>query len=130
MVGASVGNDPPPSMQAPSHARLGNSNYGARVDCFAPGICLVTAGGGDLDQGGGNANRTYTAAFSHTSGTSAVVAGAAILTQHMHVLANNSVLDPAGMRALLTQHGRKQSAQDGNIGIMPDLRLIGNALGF
>ncbi len=58
----------------------------------------MTAGGGISTRAGGNANRTYTAAFSHTSGASAVVAGAAILTQHMHVLANNAVLDPAGMR--------------------------------
>lgn len=128
MVGASVGEAPPANMNAKSHERLGSSNYGDRVDCFAPGICLVTAGGGDLDQGGGNANRAYTAAFHDTSGASAVIAGAAILAQHMHVLANNARLDAAGMRAVLTQNGRKQSAQDGNIGIMPDLRRIGNGL--
>ncbi len=128
MVGASVGNDPPPSMKQPSHARLVNSNYGARVDCFAPGICLVTAGGGDLDAGGGATNRKYSAAFRNTSGASAIVAGVAILAQHMSVTSSRLPLDARKMKAVLTQTGRKQSAPDGNIGMMPDLRRIAGRL--
>lgn len=128
MVGASVGDDPPAAMGARSHERLGGSNFGARVDCFAPGVGLVTAGGGDLDDGGGAANRTYSAAFRDTSGASAIVAGAAILAQHMNVTATRSRLNPRQMRALLTQNGRRQGAQDGNIGFMPDLRRIAGQL--
>jgi hypothetical protein len=131
MVGASVGDDPPASMGQGSHERFGSSNFGARVDCFAPGVGLVTAGGGDLDDGGtgaGAANRTYSGAFRATSGASAIVAGAAILAQHMNVTATGARLNASQMRALLTQNGRKQGAQDGNIGIMPDLRRISGRL--
>ena len=52
------------------------------------------------------------------------MAGVAILAQHMQVIVNNSRLKAGAMRDLLTQHGMRQSAQDGNIGIMPDLRKI------
>jgi serine protease len=131
MVGASVGDDPPASMGVGSHARFGSSNFGARVDCFAPGVGLVTAGGGDLDDGGdggGAANRTYSAAFRATSGASAILAGAAILAQHMNVTATGTRLNALQMRTLLTQNGRRQGAQDGNIGVMPDLRRISGRL--
>jgi hypothetical protein len=128
MVGASVGSNPPAVMSANAHDRLGASNFGGRVDCFAPGIVLVTAGRGDLDDGSGNADRTYTAAFRDTSGASAVVAGVAILAQHMCVTAAKPRLDSRGMRTVLTQNGRRQGAQDGNIGIMPDLRRIAGQL--
>jgi hypothetical protein len=124
LVGASVGDPPGSGMGSVAHARLGSSNYGARVDCFAPGVALVTSGTGDLDSGGGDADRTYTAAFRDTSGAAAVVAGAAILAQHLNVLATKSRLDAGGMRTLLTQTGMQRKVQDGHIGVMPDLGQV------
>jgi hypothetical protein len=121
VVGASVGD--PPASGTVAHAR-GSSNYGARVDCFAPGAGLVTAGGNDLDAGGGDKRRAYTAAFRDTSGASAVVAGAAVLAQHLHVIAQQPRLDAIAMRTLLTRTGRARNAQDGNIGVMPDLAQV------
>jgi serine protease len=110
------------------HPRRTTSNFGKRVDCFATGVDLVSAGYGDLDGGGGNDDREYTNTFRDTSGASAIVAGAAILAQHMHWAACNTRLDSAGMRILLTQNGTKQGAADGNIGIMPDLRKVARGL--
>ncbi len=125
MVGASVGDPPPAGMGA--HAR-GTSNYGARIHCFAPGAGLVTAGGNDLDAGGGKKTQSYTAAFRDTSGASAVVAGAAILAQSLTVIAQQPRLDAAGMRALLTRTGVQRRAQDGAIGVMPDLAKVASQL--
>jgi hypothetical protein len=111
------------------HPRNIVSNYGTRVDCFATGQGLVSAGFGDLDGGGGDDDKEYTKSFSDTSGASAILAGAAILAQHMHVDASGGArLDSAGMRLLLTQDGTKQGAADGNIGIMPDLRKVARRL--
>lgn len=123
VVGASVGDPPAKGLSGGAHARLGKSNYGSRVDCFAPGAGLVTAGGGDLDASG-DPNRSYTSAFRDTSGASAVVAGAAILAQHLHVKAKQARLDAAGMRSLLVRTGRPRALQDGPIGVMPDLAQV------
>lgn len=128
MVGASVGADPPASMQVQPHERHGVSNYGARVDCYAPGVGLVTTGRGDLDSGRGDPNRMYSGVFRHTSGASAVVAGAAILAQHLNLKATGARLGARALRGLLTAQGRVRPVQDGEIGVMPDLRRIANQL--
>ena len=129
MVGASNG-DPPSSGAGAPHTPLNTSNASVRVDCFAPGQELVSTGGGDLADLGANA--TYTAGFGETSGASAVVAGAAILVQHMHAAATGGQrLGAVEMRALLSdsKNGTKQGAAGhGNIGTMPDLRRIAGAL--
>ena len=128
LVGASVG-DTPPSGSVP-HERLISSNVSNRVNCFATGVGLVSTGYGDLAGPAGSPNVQYTADFGETSGASAIIAGAALLVQHMHVAACNTRLGPAGMRTLLSQNGTRQGAPTGfnNIGVMPDLRRIAGQL--
>ena len=128
MVGASFGDTPPAGKAV--HEPLTSSNVSARINCFATGVGLVSTGYGDLAGAVGSANAKYTAAFRETSGASAIIAGAALLAQHMHVAACNTRLGPAAMRALLSQNGTKQGAATGtnNIGIMPDLRQIAGRL--
>jgi hypothetical protein len=128
MVGASVGDKPPLGLVP--HERLISSNVGSRINCFASGIGLISAGYGDLFGLTGPANLKYTANFGETSGASAVIAGAALLVQHMRVNACNTRLGPAEMRTLLSQNGTKQGAATGlnNIGVMPDLRRIAGQL--
>lgn len=123
MVGASGGLG-----GAVSHPRNIISNFGSRVDCFSPGVGLVSSGYGDLDDGGGIENREYTNSFRDTSGASAIVAGAAILAQHMRLAACGNRLSALQMRELLKFEGTKQGAMDGNIGIMPNLRRIAQRL--
>jgi serine protease len=124
IVGASVGDRPSGSTVA--HAPLPSTNVGARINCFAPGVGLLSAGGGDLV---GSGNTAYTKSFGETSGASAIVAGAAVLAQNMHVAAGNTRLDLTAMRNLLSQNGTPQGSPAlGLIGVMPDLRRIAASL--
>ena len=126
MVGASV--------SAVPHERISFSNYGSRIDCYGWGEDIVTAGYGDLDDGGGDDNRTYTSDFGGTSGASPMVTGAAILLQGMYEANTGGRLSPAQMRELLSNPatGTPQGGTvAGNIGVMPDLRgIIQNTLGL
>ena len=127
MVAASVGN--PPKVGSNPHAPLSTSNAGIRVDCFAPGIGLISTGYGDLADTG--PNKVYTEGFGETSGASAIIAGAAILAQHMHVAASGVPLGAVEMRSLLSDplNGTPQgSPGKGNIGVMPNLRKIARSL--
>lgn len=129
MVGASTGDPPAAGTGAIPHAPLSTSNVSVRLDCFAQGVELVSSGDGDLADLGVNA--TYTARFGETSGASAIIAGAAILAQHMHVHASGTRLDGAGMRTLLSDpnNGTPQGAPGlGNLGTMPDLRRVAASL--
>ncbi|HJX86554.1 MAG TPA: hypothetical protein VJ277_03235, partial [Gemmatimonadales bacterium] len=126
MVGASVGD--PPLSGSIAHAPVGN--VGSRINCFATGLELVSAGKGDMPGSGPGPNDTYTNTFGATSGASAIVAGAAVLVQHMHMAAAaNARLTPTAMRALLAANGTAQGAPaQGNIGTMPNLRLVAGQL--
>jgi hypothetical protein len=109
------------------HNRKTASNFGARVDCFAWGEDVVTTGYGDLDNGGGNADRAYAGDFQNTSAATPTIAGAALIVQSMHLAATGARLSPMQMRAILSNPltGTAQGAGvAGNIGIMPNLRAI------
>jgi hypothetical protein len=108
------------------------SCFGARVNCYAWGELIVTAGGGDLDSGRGDKNKTYTQVFNGTSGASAIVAGAALVLQGMYKAANSGTpLTPAEMRQALLVNGTPQGQTvSGNIGVMPDLKEAVLALGL
>jgi hypothetical protein len=121
MVGSSVSSEP-------HHRYVGGgaghgSNYGSRIDCYAWGENVVTAGYGDLAVPG-----RYTDDFGGTSGASAIIAGAALIIQGVHAARHSgSRLTPAEMRALLSNPATatpQGGGVAGNIGVMPNLEAI------
>lgn len=126
MVGAATAQTP--------HTWAGPSNYGSRVDCFGWVERVGTCGTGPLAVIGGtipydpNPNKWYTTEYGHTSGASAIVAGAAVLVQSMRVAAGMPPLTSVQMRALLGDAALNTTAQPSNpprpIGVMPNLRAI------
>ena len=112
---------------AAPHARLGFSNFGSRVDCFAWGENIDTAGDGWM----GTNVAEYTTSFGGTSGASPIVTGAALLLQSVRVLAAEAPLTPAEVRQRLsdpTLNTASANPTSDRIGVMPNLRaLIGDA---
>ncbi|HET6977043.1 MAG TPA: S8 family serine peptidase [Pyrinomonadaceae bacterium] len=101
------------------------SNFGSRVDCFAWGENITSAGYGDLDRGD-DQNTRYTRSFGGTSGASAIIAGAALIVQGKYQVGGGR-LSPAQMRALLSHpdNGTPQGPVVGGlIGVMPNLQVI------
>ncbi len=66
------------------HERLLDSNFGSRVNCYAWGENIVSAGYGDLNLSGVN-DTMYTSVFKQTSGAAAIIAGAALLVQALYL---------------------------------------------
>jgi serine protease len=103
-------------------------NYGSRVDCYAWGERVRTLGGAEASSP--DCNQRTTDEFEGTSSASAIVAGAAILTQQMHVRAKHRILCPAELRWLLSDPdcGTPCLPLDDDvfrwIGTMPDLKAI------
>ncbi|QQR87307.1 MAG: S8 family serine peptidase [Flavobacteriales bacterium] len=111
---------------AGAHQRSSFSCYGSRIDCFAWGDSVVTAGYGDLDAGTGD-NSSYTDAFSGTSSASPIIVVCAALVQGMYEGNTGGRLSPLQMRSILSDPatGTAQGAgRAGNINVMPDLRAI------
>ncbi|WP_223620026.1 S8 family peptidase [Lysobacter sp. ESA13C] len=109
------------------HNRAGFSSFGSRVDCYAWGENVTTCAYGDLDNGGGDDNRTYTAGFNGTSSASPIVTGAALVTQGMYAATTGTRLSPGQMRSLLSDpaiNTPQGGGVAGAIGVMPDLRAI------
>jgi serine protease len=110
------------------------SNFGSRVDCYAYGENVVTAGpgftaGGVL--GGTGPTNEYRRDFGGTSAAAAIVAGAAVVLQSMYKAAKGAPLSPVQMRDALSTHGTPQGVgQPGHIGVMPDLKDAATALGI
>ncbi|ROZ79804.1 S8 family peptidase [Ramlibacter sp. WS9] len=124
MVGACVSTVP--------HDRWWASNFGSRIDCFAWGENVTSTGYGDLDNGGGNADRWYTDTFQGTSSASPIIVSAAALVQSNYQAATGTLLSPGQMRSLLSNPATG-TAQGGGvagaIGVMPDLSAIVPTLG-
>ncbi|MCG8462451.1 MAG: S8 family serine peptidase [Holophagales bacterium] len=107
------------------HDRLPSSNHGSRLDCYAWGERVVSAGYGDLE--GIDPRMAYTAEFANTSAAAPIVAGAAALVQGRYRAATGSRLSPLQMRALLSDPGLgtpQGRGRRGRIGVMPDLRAV------
>lgn len=110
------------------HKKMALSNSGKRVNCYAWGENVVSCGGkGDLDDGGGDANKRYTKTYGGTSSASAIIAGAAVLLQGVNKNNTSTSLSSLEIRSLLSKEstGTKQSGQAWYpIGVMPNLRAI------
>lgn len=115
MVGAASSASP--------HTRLGFSNYGSRIDCYAWGQNIDTTGDGWT----GNLTTTYTTSFGGTSGASPIVTATAIALQAMTKAKDGRPLPPSTVRQVLSdaRNGTRSGipATD-RIGVMPDLRKI------
>ena len=115
------------ALDALPHNRAGFSSFGARVNCYGWGQNVVTCGYGDLDDGGGDNDETYTDTFGGTSSATPIVAGAGLIVQGMMEANTGARLSPQQMRLLLSDPatGTPQGGGvAGNIGVMPDLRAI------
>jgi hypothetical protein len=110
------------------------SNYGSRIDCYAWNDSIGTCGFGVMSLFEPNANKWYRNDFGGTSGASAIVAGAAVLLQSMHVGAKGAFIPPATMRTLLSDPNRNTKADPSAparpIGVMPNLRGVSISLGL
>jgi serine protease len=111
------------------------SNFGSRVDCYAYGENVATAGppppsnpAGELGSGTGPTNR-YRKDFGGTSAAAAIVAGAAVVLQGMNKAVTGVPLTSDQMRNVLGRFGTPQgTGQAGHIGVMPDLKKAAHAL--
>jgi subtilase family protein len=110
------------------HNRGIYSNYGSRIDCYAWGENVVTAGLFPRDSRG--CTDTYSFDFGGTSSASAIIAGAAIAVQSITEAKYNLRLSPAQMRHILSNRLYGTKSENGHgidkIGVMPDLRKIIN----
>ncbi len=118
IVGASTSSAP--------HQPMCWTNYGSRVDAYAWGENVVTAGYGDrfLDvdtSGNPIRSRTYTATFSGTSSATPIVAGSAAALQSMTLAQSASPLNPLVIRRKLRQTGTPQNPVPKHIGNLPDI---------
>ncbi len=103
-------------------SRLGTSNYGNRVDCFAWGRGVQTT----LQFPGSTALNEYGDLFAETSSAAAIVAGAAVLLQSWRDTIGEPRYTPARLRELFrdpTLNTASHSASD-RIGVMPNLKAI------
>jgi serine protease len=121
------------SESALPHDRWTWSNYGSRIDCFGWGEDVTSCGYGDLDNGGGDADKWYTDTFGGTSGASPIIVSAAALVQSNYQATAGTPLSPGQLRAILSDpaNGTAQGGGvAGAIGVMPDLAVIVPTLGL
>ena len=108
------------------HERICYSNYGSRINCFAWGEKVVTAG--NYPRSSGSAINTYTNNFGGTSSASAIITGAAIAVQSIAEAKFNYRLGPSQMREILSNEKYGTTSKNGHfsdkIGTMPDLKKI------
>jgi hypothetical protein len=108
------------------HQRYYTSNFGSRVNVYAWGERIYTAGYGTIAGQSGSVD-SYTSNFGQTSGASAIIAGAAALVQSWHKSAFGATLTPAAMRQILSkpETATPQALAAGDhIGVMPDVGAI------
>lgn len=108
------------------HTRINYSNYGSRIDCYAWGENVVTAG--YYPRSSGLSKNAYTEKFCGTSSASAIIAGAAIAVQNIVERKYGFRLNPKQMRKFLSSKkygtGSKHGHLTDKIGVMPDLKKI------
>jgi hypothetical protein len=108
------------------HHKMSFSNYGSRVDCFAWGENVLTAG--DFPSSSSLIADPYTCKFGGTSSAAAIVAGAAIAIQSIVEENFKYRLSPKQMRTLISSDEWGTCSVNGRakdkIGVMPDLKKI------
>ena len=115
------------TMSSPHH-RMAYSNYGDRINCFASGQNILTAG--NHPGNSGCAINTYTSRFGGTSGAAAIITGAVISIQSIKEANCQTRFSPTEMRELVsdgatgTESANKRTKD--KIGVMPDLKKIIN----
>jgi hypothetical protein len=114
------------------HHRIRYSNYGSRINCYAWGTGVDTAGA--YPGSSGSAVDRYTGNFNGTSSASAIIAGAVIAVQSISEAKCNTRLGPKQMRDIVGSAEYGTPSANGRmidkIGVMPDLRkIIRNGLG-
>ena len=108
------------------HHKIYYTNFGNRIDCYAWGENILTAG--LHPKSSGMANNTYTHQFGGTSGAAAILAGVAIALQSMMEANHQCRLYPKQLREVLgslcygTESGLGTDVD--RIGVMPDLEKI------
>jgi hypothetical protein len=108
------------------HSRIRHSNFGSRIDCYAWGECVSTAGShlGSTEM----AIHSYRKKISGTSSAAAIIAGAAILVQSIAESNHHFRLGPKQMREILSNDLLGTPSANGHsidrIGVMPDLKKI------
>ncbi len=107
------------------HHRIPSSNYGRRVNCYAWGEGVTTAGSYPNDSG--KSGNCYTTVFNGTSSAAAIIAGACICIQSTVWAARHQFLHPTVIRSLVANPAMGTPAgkgTTGKIGVMPDLKKI------
>jgi len=105
------------------HARLAVSNHGKRVNCFAWGdrVYSPSTNAYATDRQG------YGYVLANTSSATAMIAGAALVTQGLAAAARGATLAPVALPTILAgePRGPRSAGCPGDgIGVMPDLRRI------
>jgi hypothetical protein len=110
------------------HKRISYSNYGSRVDCYAWGEKVLTAGSFPISSGPSLISITEN--FCGTSSAAAIIAGAAIAIQSICEANLGFRLSPHKMREILSNETYGTLSSNGRevdkIGVMPDLIKIAN----
>lgn len=108
------------------------TNYGSRIDAHAWGSSVVSAGYGDLFNGGGDNRQYYTSDFGGTSAACPIVSGSVAALQAVYKQRNaGAVMDAWQLRNLLRTTGTPQTSQQSTkpISNMPDLAELLVAIG-
>ena len=111
------------------HQRSYFANYGSRIDCYAWGDSVTTAGGALF----GDRDHSYTNDFNGTSSATAILGGAAIVVQAVAQAATGQRISPPALQAMLSAPATGTppiNAASTPIGVMPDLRKILQHAGF
>ena len=114
LVGAATSTSP--------HVRMGFSNFGSRLDCYAWGENVNT-----LTSNDSGATDLYTATFNGTSSASPIITGATLIVQGIVEAGFGYRLSPRQMRNILSAPATGTASNNppvDRIGVMPDLRQI------
>jgi len=108
------------------HTKIRHSNFGSRIDCYAWGERVSTAGS---HQGSSEmAIHSYSKKINGTSSAAAIIAGAAIIVQNIAESCHHFRLGPNHMRQILGNDLLATASANGRIidkiGVMPDMKRI------